>query len=462
MGIRAKVQNFLDNRKQVGWARARERETKQLLNDSRRRLAQVQHSQILINLGETRNTGYVGNAYRNYDAMVKELDRKYRGAAEWGSVVAKTVVDVRSAFTIGQGVKANLKPKKEGATRELLFIQEFLKHNNLDQEDAQDWASEAELEGKFLARLSPNLEKMQIDVRHIPWIKQQYQVVTPDDDYKRYIRVDYNLNGSGAEQRIDEPYFVYKRFGGRTHNVNETPPKIAMVLTAMENLEKSMWDWRKINHLFASPTPYFKTQDQDQARDVKAGIEAANWKIGKWFVGSAEFSLVSATSQAADVLDREVTTNAKLVSAGVSLPVHFLGFPELMSNRATADNLMELVQAGTNRERAIWIGFYEELFRKVLLAANTFLRTGFDVEAVGAHIPFVSSAKMQEIVTVWLPMLSANAITLKTFLSKVPEVNAEEELLGIQEQESKQLERLKLEADLHQNDFGAGKPGDEE
>jgi hypothetical protein len=41
-----------------------------------------------------------------------------------------------------------------------------------------------------------------------------------------------------------------------------------------------------------------------------------------------------------------------------------------MSNRATAENLMELVSASTLKERETWIGAYEEVIVKGMAMVN--------------------------------------------------------------------------------------------
>lgn len=450
MGLKATIQNFFDGKREASMLRARNQELAHMATESKRRLAAIEHLSILLSDDpRVQGTNYIGNAYQCYEDQILELDRKYRGVADWGNQIASNIVDIRGAFTIGQGVKPKLKPGKETKTRELEFVKQLMEENDLDQEVAQDWATEAELEGKFLCRLFPNPIKRTIDLRFIPWVTQRYTVLTPENDYLNYIRVEYNLNLTGDRQLVGQDAFVYKKFGGRKHLVNEAPPKIAKILTAIENLDKAMWDWRKINHFFSAPTPYFECPDADSAKAMQDALKNINWKIGKALAGTGKFSLQQMNGAGiAEVLEREVTTSAKIVSAGASIPVHFLGFPDLMSNRSTSTDLFELIQAGTNRERKIWIGFYEELFRKAIRMQNAFFQAGLDEDAVGADIPFITAEKMRELVEIWLPMYTAGTLSLETFLSKVPEIDAEEEIKRIEDRQEADLERLKAEADL--------------
>jgi len=107
--------------------------------------------------------------------------------------------------------------------------------------------------------------------------------------------------------------------------------------------------------------------------------------------------------------------------------VHFLGYPELMSNRSTSTDLFEFINASTNKERNIWTGFYEELFYKALVMAQKF-QTGYDPDknAVKAQILDVTDAKIQELATVWLPLYNAGVVPLTYMLSKIPDIDVDE------------------------------------
>ena len=61
-------------------------------------------------------------------------------------------------------------------------------------------------------------------------------------------------------------------------------PKTAKVLTQCENLDKALYDWRKINNLFASPTPVVECTSEGDAKSIATAIEAAKWNVGKLLV----------------------------------------------------------------------------------------------------------------------------------------------------------------------------------
>jgi len=412
-----------------------------IIKEQWKELAELQHTVSILIAGIEEYKKYKGNPYQTYSSAVTELSKKYDGTAQWGNQITKNIIDVRAAFIIGQGIKPINKLEKPG--KEFEFIKEFIDFNNLDEEVPQDWAKEAEIEGKFLCRLFPNEDKKQIEVRYIPWTAHNYKIETAEGDYGKYEKAEYKINKTGKEVNLKPSEFVYKKFGGRTHKVNETPPKIAGVLRQIEDLDKALWDWRQINHLFSAPTPYFKCEDVEQAKALRKLLKKINWKIGKLLVTTANYELKGFSGQGIENLEKEIITLAKIISGATGVPVHFLGLPDLMSNRAVAENLMELIYASTSKERHIWIGAYEEIFQKVLNMANKNFQKGFKPMAVGVEIPFITKEKMQEIVDVWLPIYVSGAITLDTFLSKIPEVDIEKEKESAEQSSLKLLEDLK-------------------
>ncbi|MFA5350895.1 MAG: LAGLIDADG family homing endonuclease, partial [Candidatus Omnitrophota bacterium] len=318
------------------------------VKELRSQVKDLQHSvDILLGEVETRKS-YVGNAYQDYRTAINELCKKYEGTADWGVLQVGNIVDIRSAFIIGQGMKP-ISEKKD--SREFEFIQEFIRYNDLDEELPQELAKEAELEGRVLVRLIPNKEKKQIDVRFVSYNTTGYKVICAEGDYKKYEKVKYRDSSSSDDSGysgenvtmgdkdvvLDASEFVYKKFSGRITKVNDVMPKVAKVLTQCENLDKAMYDWRRINGLFASPTPVIKCEDVASAQAISDKIKTINWKIGKLLIlAKAEYTLVGADVAGATALEKEIIANAKIISGATGVPVHFLGYPELMSNRAVS------------------------------------------------------------------------------------------------------------------------------
>ena len=348
---------------------------------------------ITTNTDSTAVRHYLGtpSRYSTYTTQVTQLGKLYDNTADWGCMIAKNVIDMRTAFSVGKGVRViKHKDFKGDATKELVWCKEFMRYNNLDEEMPQEYAKEAEIEGKILLRLMWKPDTQQVRVVHVPWRMFAYSVSTPTYDFFNYTKAEYQASNI-PENNFDlaPEFFVYKRFGGGAYRINETPPKTAFVLREMEDLDKAIVDWRKINRIFAAPTPTFTTPDKQTAKEYNAWLDGGNFRIGKALVIGGQdvsYALVGWKGDGYTTLKEETQALAKTISGTTGIPVHFLGYPELLSNRDTAENLIELIVLSTNKERNTWMGAYEELFQKSMIIYNTALGTQLNPMAVDSTI----------------------------------------------------------------------------
>ncbi len=393
----------------------------------------------------TSNEFYQGNPYKSYADQVNVLHSKYNLRDDWGCMILKNVVDVRAAFMLGRGVQV---VKRDGfagdASRELAFIRDFINFNNIDEEAPQDWAVGTELEGKVLLRIIP-VEKGQsyqgahqgmIRAVYVPWDTSPYEVTADEPNYYRYLKADYEGTATRPDSKqvdvtfhLIEGEFVYKRFGGSAFPYNETSPKAAFVLRHMEDLDKELWDWRRINSLFAAPTPVITVETVGEAERIQARVDKKNWRIGKALVlANGKFELVMYKGEGFTTIQKAVESYIQAISGSTGVPVHFLGHPELLSNRATAENLLELIELSTGKERKVWIGTYEELFQKAIVMYNDAFRSNLNPMAIDAEIPFTSSQSLKIIKDVYLPMYTEGAMSLQQLLSYLSELDADQEV----------------------------------
>jgi len=203
-------------------------------------------------------------------------------------------------------------------------------------------------------------------------------------------------------------------------------------LPEAEDIDLALRDWRKINRFFASPTPYFKTRDLLEAKDLYERLLApgVDWKIGKVFAGPADFSLVSMSGEGADSLQREIETKIKILAGGAGVPVQFLGFPEFMSNRATAENTMEPVALVSISEQRSWLAGFQELFDKAVILRNRMAPAGAPPLTPGQVEPvirFITQAQIDRLRELYLPLWQSGAIPLDTLLKLLPDVDPETE-----------------------------------
>ena len=405
------------------------------------KVADMQNAIDILTATELRSTGYTGTRYKEPATATKELAKKYEGLADWGVQQVRNIIDLRAAFTIGSGITVTLKKGKEAKTRELEFIQDFIKYNDRDNEMAQDFAKEAEIDGRVLCHLSPSSDNQNIDLRFVSYTANDYTVTAAANDYNKYTSVKYKT--SGGEGTYSEEEFVYSKFSGRVHKVNEIMSKTAMVLTAIEDLDKALYDWRAINRLFASPTPYFECQSPEDAESMYSMLKKIRWNIGKFLCGVGKFSLVSMPGEGVESLEKEIITKSKIISGATGVPVHFMGFPELMSNRSTSTDLFELISASTSKERRIWAGTYDEIFSKALAMANKTMKKNFDTDAIKTEIPHVTAEKLKEIIDVWLPLFESSVIDHDTMLQKIPQVDAQMVKKNIAAQAKERLQSMR-------------------
>ena len=406
---------------------------------------------ITVDLNTTTNSGYTGNPYATYTDQTLELSRKFEGTATWGVQPTQNLITVRSAFQISGGVKPIARREAKDASKELEIIRAFMRHNNLDEEKPLEWAREVEIEGKFLARLTPEKEAKAIRVRYVPWTQHRYKITPDPGDYERYLAASYKVNNEDSAQDVNmKPgEFIFAPFGGRVHMIENTTTKIGGVLRHIEALDKALADWRKINHLFASPTPTFTMEDKEGVDAVMAWISSQKWTIGRFLAFSGgKFEMVVPSIEGVKSLLDEIVHNAKVISGATGVPVHFLGLPDLMSNRATAENLMELIGASTVSERRRWTGVYDEMFRKVLIMHRETYNEDLDPEVVTAEITLDNAQAAEQVKDLWIDLVSGEHISQETFLSKIPGIDPEEE-----------AERLKAEKEARMEDMKKSFPG---
>jgi len=379
---------------------------------------------------------YRGNEYRNYTNAVKEISNKYKGKSDWGVFQTGNIIDLRAAFIISEGI--NITGDKADAQNELEFAEAFLQYNDLDREVPQEFAKEAEIEGKILLKLAwepvktDGKESGMVSVRFIPWTVKNYKIEAAEEDYLRYEKATWRPT-SGKEETLLAPEFVYKKFGGRVYDPNDAQPKIMKCLTQVEYLDKALRDWREINRLFASPTPHIECETAEQAAKIMDEIKTnPNFKIKKFLAHTGKFSFEGPDIRGMQSLENEILTLAKMISGTTGIPVHFLGLPDLLSNRAVASNLGQLIFGSTSKERQIWRGAYEECLVKAMNMYNQKMlaqkSTKLDPTKLTVDIPFPSEESWLHFEKVWLPLWMAGKISDELALSQLPGIDPKDEL----------------------------------
>ena len=370
------------------------------------------------------------NPYDTKEKLVAELVKKYKGYARWGNQLIQRIVDTRAAFTMAGGLKAVAR-QPEKYRSELEFIRQFIEFNELDGQFAQQLAVEKELEGQVLLVLEWDKEQENVRVKFISWNDTHYQVHYQDDFYHLIERITYQSPNDGREIEIPSERAVFIKFNARI-NSREGIPTLSGLLQEAEDIDKALRDWRKLNRYFASPTPYFRTEDMQEAKELYEQLlsPGVNWQIGKVFAGPADFQLVEMSSASAQSIREEIETKIKILAGGSGVPVQFLGFPEFMSNRATAENTMEPVALVSLSEQRSWERGFKELFDKAIMLRNQMVPPFLPALQPGVVEPkmkFITQAQVERLIQLYYPLWRDGAISLRTLLSLLPDIDPEKE-----------------------------------
>ena len=410
---------------------------------------------------------YVGNKYNNYSEAVEEIDKKYNGTADWGVLQTGNIIDLRAALIINEGIK--IVKKAEGADAEVEWAERFLEYNDLDKEVAQEYAKEAEIEGKIAIKLE--LEKVEdgeeeeqmVSARYISWLTKKYEIETSPQDYLKFEKLTWKPQGNDKGETLEAKNFVYKKFGGRVNKPNEAAPKIMKCLTQVENLDKALRDWREINRIFAAPILNVTVEDGKEAKLVQDALDNKNWKLKKIFVSTAEMKYAQFDVGGVESIENEITINAKMVSGTTGVTVQYLGFADLLKNRSTSQDLREMLVATTMKERETWKGAYEEMITKAMNLYNDEVNAKMskgkklDPSKIGVDIPLVTKEKWENIEKIFLPATLAGKLSDETFLEQIPGLDMDKERQRKEEKEQSELEQIKQRnKDLEKEKFDRG------
>jgi hypothetical protein len=378
--------------------------------------------------GEKAQVSANANPYDSREKLVSELVRKYKGYAKFGSQLIQRIVDTRAAFTMAGGLKAIDKQQKN--PEELSFIRGLIELNELDGQFGQQLAVEKELEGQVLLVLDWDAEIENVRIKFISWNDTHYELQYLDNFYHKIEKISYRSDG---EEEIEVPAdrAVFIKFNARI-NSREGVPTLSGLLQEAEDIDRALRDWRKLNQYFASPTPYFRTQDMQEAKELYDQLlsPGVNWRIGKVFAGPAEFSLVEMGGTGAESIRQEIECKIKILAGGSGVPVQFLGFPEFMSNRSTAENSMEPVAVVSISEQRSWQQGFKDLFDKAVVLRNEMaspLLSPLKPGKIEPKMKFVTQAQIDRLVSLYYPLWQSGAINLPTLLSMLPDLDPETE-----------------------------------
>lgn len=383
------------------------------------------------------------NNYKTYSGQVKFSHDAYNGRLDYGCEMYGSIVETRQVFIGGEGLSVIAKKK---STQD--YIDKFLTLNKFHGSMLMDTIRTGEIEGKDLMVMKPKVKKIQdqetkyIKVQNIQWWTNNYTIVTDPLDTSEITKVKFKpKSDESVEKTLPMNKSVFVKLGGTDEKINDTTNKLHRILTDIENFSRMKYDLRKNHHLFAKIMAYWKTLTQNEAKAINNDINSGKWEIGQSYAGPADFKLTDVPLGALEALTGEMLLAAKIISTNTGIPIHWLAWPELMSNRATAENLLEVVNAGTKRERLIWEEAYRELIDKSMVMA---IDAGFeDSDIMGEYhleLSLVSMANLKAIQETWLPLQQMDVISMGTLRSKIPAINPTEEKKMVEKEKKENVD----------------------
>jgi hypothetical protein len=376
------------------------------------------------------------NNYRTYASQVQAAHQMYDANTKYGAEFFGGILDTRVAFIMGEGINVTADKK---ATEK--YIRKFLKENKLNGSQLFRYGEVGELEGKVLTLLKPNRKKEYVSTSIFSWYDNRYSVQRIGDN--RFI-VTYIDKVTGKTHTINKN-FNYAIIGGTYRRVEETPSRTLKVITQIENASRGMYDLQKNSHVFGKITPTWETQDQMAADAINKDVEAAAWEIGQGYAGTAKFHYAEPSGGAAKQLVDTILSNLRAVSASTGIPIHWLAWPDLMSNRATAENMAEMIQAATRKERLI----YQETFTEIIeMSMDMAIDAGFENNNIKGdfeiNIPFISMAMIKALGEIFLSLEAAGVISMATMRNKTPGIDPLYEKDQIQKEKEENIENNPL------------------
>jgi hypothetical protein len=394
-------------------------------------LEEAQHQDILnttVAASASQDGEVRGNNYRTYSGQVQISYDMYNSETKYGTHTYRGVTETRVAFIGGEGISYRSDKK---ATQN--YIKKLFEANNLTETNAGskllDMLTTGELEGKCLLVLKPDNKTQTVQIKVVDWKNNSYTVEPMPDDNKEiksiYIGDDTQADG---KRKLNQKNTVYVKLGGTPDKLNETTTRVHTVLTQIENVDRALYDLRANNHLFSKLTPYFKTDNPEASKAINNAITNSDWEVGRGYAGQADFSIVGPTTTCADVINQEITLNTRVISVASGVPIHWLAWPDLMSNRATAENLLEVVNSATLQERARWEEAIKDVIQKSMDMA---IDAGYETNAIKGEfvvkLTLISLASLKALQETWLPLQQADIVSMHTLRTKVPGIDAANE-----------------------------------
>ena len=352
----------------------------------------------------------------SYQSIVFNLIRRYNGLTPLGRELTKSIIDTRVSWIAGNGVNISAEGKKENE-----FLEKFIRHNKLDGVTFRDKVTDSELEGKVLGIPYWDSKAKMIDVKWLCWSDTTYKIETDPEDYRVITGVRY---GKMGDKFLPYDQFVYRSFTGTLRFMNESPPRAGLQLFSIDAASSALRDLRRINRKFGAAFPFFEMTTQEDAKNLIKSIDARKWRIGDTIAAVGKGYYMEPNGSGLESIIKEILMHFRFISQGTGIPVYFMA-PDLMSNRSTAQELLEMVNAATMSERENWKDFITDLCSQAMKIWTKQTGEILDYEDVDVSIPQVTLNQVQQLVDVYLPLMEAGVVSKQFVRERVPDSDPE-------------------------------------
>ena len=137
----------------------------------------------------------------------------------------------------------------------------------------------------------------------------------------------------------------------------------------MKNYDRAVREARILNNETTRQSPAFELHpkddgsDEQEIADYYQGLSERGWAPGDPVVTRGRFRIESSSSAPVLTVASEVAMIVKDLSAVTGVPPHWLGYTDLLANRATANSLFEAIAASTHTERLSWEDGLDQMIR---------------------------------------------------------------------------------------------------
>lgn len=425
---------------------------------------------LLFTFTQSEDIEGLSNTYKGYEAQVIETYLKYNNMRDYGCWQTRAVIDIRTGFLAGEGLSAVAKKLKTNK-----WINKFLEKNGLKGECFFRAVKGSEMTGKILFTLDYNIKDKYVKVIRIPYgglsledgtanmnTGVHYEVLLARDYDFRNIKNIIKVDG---EDKKPLPYinFVYIVTGGDDTSINETNTKIGTCLTEIENYDRGLKELRRSNYTVNRITPDFECKDRQESVDTKNSVENGKWKQGHARIGTSKFTYKVPSSSAHQNVETELQANAKVIQSVTGIPVHWIGHTELMSNRATAQTLYEIIDNATKMERTIISQGIKDLIVKAMEIEidNGGELTEID-EEFEIRIPLISFHQFKDNIQALSSAYADKAISIDDYRNFIPGIDPYTTKKAIEAEEKKNKDSFKTPNEELEQNIKNGLEQDEE